>query len=76
MDTVFTMLTLFITQCIYLITMIVLRSYKTIKNNVIDMVNETVYIVCIGLLMYYNKASDWTKTVESVFIYLFLGSTF
>ena len=75
-DIVFTILAIFIIQFVYLTTMIVLRSYKTIKNNVIDMINETVYIVCIGMLFHYNKASRWTKSVESAFIYLFLGSTF
>ena len=73
---ILTVLFLFLIQIAYLTTIIVLRPYKTIKNNAIDMINEIVYIVCIGLLFYYNKASHWNKTVESVFIYLFLGSTF
>ena len=74
-DAVFTVLNLFIIQFIYLIIMIVLRSYNKIKDNIIDIINETVYIICISLLFHFNKASDWNQTVESVFIYLLLGCT-
>ena len=75
-DAVFTVLILFIIQLAYLVIMIVLRSYEEIKDNIIDIINETIYIICIGLLFHYNKASSWNTTVESVFIYLLLSSTF
>ena len=75
-DALYTVLILFIIQFMYLGIMIVLRSYKEIKDNIIDMINETVYIACIGLLFHYNKESRWNKAVESVFIYLLLSSTF
>ena len=75
-DALYTVLILFIIQFLYLTTMIVLRSYEEIKDNLIDIINETVYIVCISLLFHYNKASRWTKAVESAFIYLLLSSTF
>ena len=43
-DALYTVLILFIIQFMYLAIMIVLRSYKEIKDNIADMINETVYI--------------------------------
>ena len=57
MDAVFTVLTIFILHCAYLITMIILRSYEEVKDNIVDIMNEVMYLICIGLLFYYNKAS-------------------
>ena len=57
-------------QLAYLIYMCILRPFDDIKANVIEIINETVFLILLCSLLLYSSELKWTET--SVFILIFI----
>ena len=66
---------LMIVQIIYLSIMIIVRPYKSTKDNLLEITNEVFYLVLISLLSYYNSESNWSKSAESAYLFIIIGNS-
>ena len=65
-----------IVQIAYLTNLIIVRPYKQVKNNVIEIVNEWFYFLLVTLLSYFNTSERWSKTIETVYFWIILTNSF
>lgn len=66
----FVLISLFILQIIYCITMIVMRPFDQKSNNIIEIINEAYNVVYIGLLVILRTESMWEGGMTQVFLTL------
>jgi RsiW-degrading membrane proteinase PrsW (M82 family) len=55
--------------------MIIIRPFDNVKDNLIEIFNELIYLALCGLMLYYNKENRWNESIEAVFITLIISST-
>ena len=51
---------------------IIIRPFKEVKDNVIEIINEIGYTILISLLLYYNKESNWSEQEANIIMYSLL----
>ena len=66
---------LMVVQTVYLSLMIIVRPYKSTKDNLLETTNEVFYLVLISLLSYYNSESNWRKSAESTYLFIIIGNS-
>ena len=54
-------------QILYLIYVIVIRPYKEIKSNVIEIVNEIYFLIFLASLIFLNEENDWNSTKTLIY---------
>ena len=64
----------FAIQIIFFIIYMVVRPHKLTKDQMIEMVNEFIYIILISRLFYYNDQDDWTTAEKVSFLTLMVAS--
>ena len=52
----------------YVIYLVILRPYNETKYNIIEIMNEFIFLLLLSALLVFNTESDWTKT--SAYIYM------
>ena len=57
-------------QVPYFLYIAFFRSYEDTKDNVIETVNELIFLVLLSSLMVFNSESDWSLTVAYVYMNL------
>ena len=55
-------------QLIYFILLVVIRPYKEVNCNAIEIINELYFLVIIASLLKYNTADDWEGTPTTAYI--------
>ena len=56
-------------------TIIIMRPFEDITNNIVEITNEIFFWSMSGSLIYYNKPSRWNPTIEDVFMYTILSNS-
>ena len=59
----------------YLIWLIAIRPYNTIRANISKIICETSVLVLIALMISYKDSSDWESSTQYVFLYLITFSS-
>ena len=49
--------------------LVILRPFKEIKGNMIEIINEIFFSFFLGVLIYLNNKSKWTSTTTSIYSY-------
>ena len=60
---------------IYLIWLVAVRPYNTIRANISKIICETSVLVLIALMISYKDSSDWQSSTQYVFLYLITFSS-
>ncbi len=60
---------------IYLIPLLCLRPFEEEKNNVVEILNEVVFSVLLGILFYANTGQAWTKLFSSLYTWIMTGNS-
>ena len=60
---------------IYLIWLVAVRPYNTIRANISKIICETSVLVLIALMISYKDSSDWENSTQYVFLYLITFSS-
>ena len=55
-------------QLCYLIYLILIRPFIEIKANIIEIVNETIFLFLLSSLFFLNTENDWTPTIAIVYM--------
>ena len=63
-------------QFIYLVILLSVRPYKSVKDNVMEIIREVLYFVMVVLLIKYNYPSKWIFSAEVAYFCLILSSIF
>ena len=61
-------------QIAYLVQLLIVRPFKEVKNNIIEITNEWFYLLLILLLTYYNTNDRWKGIMENVYLWIILGN--
>ena len=64
-----------IIQIIYLSGLTIVRPYKLVKDNIIEITNEWFYFLLIVLLSYFNSKDRWGGWIENVYLMIILGNS-
>lgn len=62
-------------QLLYFLVFCMLKPCETLKDNIIEIVNEGVFTVLSGSLLYLNKEDRWRDEIVKTFMYLILANT-
>ena len=46
---------------------IVTRPYKEIKSNIIEIINETYFLIFLASLIFLNEENDWNSTKTLIY---------
>ena len=63
-------------QSIYLIVLLLVRPFNSIKSNIDKIVSETFILILLSLMLVYRNSSDWSSSVEYVFICIMAASCY
>ena len=55
-------------QVFYFITIAIVRPYDETQANMIDIINEFVFLILLTALIFYNTVDDWTITVAYIYM--------
>jgi hypothetical protein len=68
-------ISIFVTvQFLYSAYVIVLRPFQEVKDNIIELMNETIFFTLGANLIYFNSKENWTELVENIFLYTIMGN--
>jgi len=67
------LLLLLVIQLCSLLWSVVLRSYQGVKDQIIEIMNETLFTILIIWVIFQEEVSDWTKISTYCFIFLIIG---
>ncbi|CAI2371845.1 unnamed protein product [Moneuplotes crassus] len=56
------------------ITIVILRPFDAVRNNIIEIVNEVVFLVCSSLMVHFNTKGRWKSWHEKMYINLILSN--
>jgi hypothetical protein len=68
-------ISIFVTvQFLYSAYVIVLRPFQEVKDNIIELMNETIFFTLGANLIYFNSKENWSELVENIFLYTIMGN--
>ena len=62
-------------QVPYIIYFVMFKAYEETKDNVIEIINELVFLVLLGSLIIFNSESDWSITVTYIYMTIIFLNT-
>ena len=62
-------------QIIYLVCLIILRPFKEIKANLIEIMNEIYFFLLLGSLIFLNDESDWNLYNTLVYMWVLASNS-
>ena len=54
----------------YMVYIMIIRPFENIKENIIEILNEVIFLILLTLLIYYNKNDDWNSTLKTIYMWL------
>ena len=60
-------------QIPYFVSIILVRPFNQIANNIVEAINELLLTILICMLLFYNQPNRWNNTIERIVIYLITG---
>ena len=64
----------FALQIIFFSIYVIVKPHKQTKDQLIEMVNEIIYIIMISRLFYYDDEKDWTDAEKISFLALIVSN--
>ncbi|CAI2375827.1 unnamed protein product [Moneuplotes crassus] len=62
-------------QILYFLFMIFARPFEKVENNIIEIVNEFIFLTLSFFLCVFNSESEWTPTVTKTFSFIILSNS-
>ena len=62
-------------QLVYLPTIVYLRAFKKVTDNIIDTMNEVYFLVFLIILIFYNIESHWDSSTSDAYLYLIISNS-
>ena len=63
-------------QLVYMLYIIILRPHDSIKENLIDVINEVMYLYFLGFLLHFNTENSWDDTTTDTYFWILMGNNF
>jgi len=61
-------------QVVFLIVLVILRSPKLIKDQIIEIFNELVFTLLVLWMVFHQEVSDWKEQTQDLFLYMIIAS--
>ena len=61
-------------QSVYVLSILAIRPFEKIKNQMLEMLNEIFYLVLWSLLFKYNTENDWTNKITQIYIWIIISN--
>lgn len=68
-NTISKIITFWLVQLLYLITLFILKPFETKKENAIELINESFFTLFVGCLLYLNKEHLWSNILADIYMY-------
>ena len=65
-----------VVQAFYLASLIYIRPYKPIKDNLLEITNEFYYFVLVAFLSHFNSDSKWISVAENAYFWIIIANSF
>jgi len=62
-------------QIVYLISLIVLRPLESMKDNIIEIMNEIWFSILAGGLAYLHHEKAWNEIFETIYYYVLISNS-
>ena len=62
-------------QVIYYVHILIARPFDRKENNLVEIVNETIYLVMITIIVAFDKSSEWSDTIKTVYGGIIMGNS-
>jgi hypothetical protein len=59
-------------QLVHASLIVLIRPFKKVKDNIIEILNEVTFTILMALLIRFNKKAIWSRTSISVYIYVMI----
>ena len=63
-------------QWVYMMYIMILRPHDSIKENLIDVINEVLYLYYLGFLLYFNTENSWDDTTTETYFWILMANNF
>ena len=60
-------------QLTFVTFLILSRPFKQLQDNIIEIMNQVLYLTLASTLMYFNSKKTWDSTIENIYIYIILA---
>ena len=61
-------------QILYTIWLIVMRPFKEVSNNLVEIINEIIFAVVLGWLIIFSTESMWSGGLTSIYMYILVAN--
>ena len=62
-------------QLAYLVNLTIVRPYKQVRDNIIEVTNEWFYFVLVSLLSHFNSKDRWINVIENIYFGIILSNS-
>ena len=62
-------------QIVYLCVIVFLHPFERIENNLIEIINEFIFLIMISFLIIFNTKNEWTSFSKNAFTYIILSNS-
>ena len=63
-------------QFIYMLYIIILRPHDSIKENLIEVINEVLYLYYLGFMLHFNTENSWDDTTTEIYFWILMWNNF
>ena len=63
-------------QWVYMMYIMILRPHDSIKENLIDIINEVLYLYFLGFLLHFNTENNWNDTTTETYFWILMANNF
>ena len=75
LSSIWLILSMLVMQIIYFALITWIRPYTSTKDNILEIINESFYLLLIAFLIHYNSDERWTKSAESAYFWLIIANS-
>ena len=63
-------------QFVYMLYIMILRPHDSVKENLIDVINEVLYLYFLGFLLHFNTEKNWDNTTTETYFWILMANNF
>ena len=63
-------------QLVYMLYIMILRPHDSVKENLIDVINEVLYLYFLGFLLHFNTEKNWDNTTTETYFWILMANNF
>ncbi|CAI2386729.1 unnamed protein product [Moneuplotes crassus] len=75
LECVYLTISMMIVQIFFVISLVILRPFDSLENNLIEIINEIIYTCLLSIMIACDKVDEWSSTITNTFCYIILSNS-